>query len=99
MSEKTRNILAMVMLVVLASSAFIAGYFTNDFVELQTGGTLVRQQCLCVHEGNVQLTTNVADDLFHRAKDAEWADVVVFGQLEMSLCSGAVLLGVVGMTE
>ena len=44
MSEKTRNILAMVMLVVLASSAFIAGYFTNDFVELQTGGTLVRQQ-------------------------------------------------------
>ncbi len=44
MSEKTRNILAIVMLVVLASSAFIAGYFTNDFVELQTGGTLVRQQ-------------------------------------------------------
>lgn len=43
MSEKTRNLLAIIMLVVLASSAFIAGYFTNDFVELQTGGTLVRQ--------------------------------------------------------
>ena len=44
MSEKTRNILAIIMLVVLASSAFIAGYFTNDFVELQTGGTLVHQR-------------------------------------------------------
>ncbi len=44
MSDKTRNILAIVMLVVLAMSAFIAGYFTNDFVELQTGGTLVRQR-------------------------------------------------------
>jgi len=43
MSEKTRNLLAIVMLVVLACSAFIAGYFTNDFVELQTGGALVRQ--------------------------------------------------------
>ncbi len=32
------------MLVVMASSAFIAGYFTNDFVELQTGGTLVRER-------------------------------------------------------
>jgi carboxyl-terminal processing protease len=44
MSEKTRNLLAIIMLVVLASSAFIAGYFTNDFVELQTGGTLVHQR-------------------------------------------------------
>jgi len=44
MSEKTRNILAIVMLVMLAASAFVAGYFTNDFVELQTGGTLVRQR-------------------------------------------------------
>jgi carboxyl-terminal processing protease len=43
MTEKTRNILALIMLVVLASSAFIAGYFTNDFIELQTGGTLVRR--------------------------------------------------------
>lgn len=43
MSEKTRNLLAIVMLVVLAFSAFIAGYFTNDFVDLQTGGALIRQ--------------------------------------------------------
>ncbi len=40
MSEKTRNLLAIIMLVVLASSAFIAGYFTNDYVELQ-GGVVV----------------------------------------------------------
>jgi carboxyl-terminal processing protease len=38
-----KNILAVVLLVLLASSAFVAGYFTNDFVELQTGGTLVRE--------------------------------------------------------
>ncbi|MBE2220197.1 MAG: S41 family peptidase [Anaerolineae bacterium] len=44
MSDRTRNLLALIMLVVLASSAFVAGYFTNDFVELQTGGTLVRQR-------------------------------------------------------
>ncbi|MBK8989425.1 MAG: S41 family peptidase [Chloroflexi bacterium] len=44
MSEKTRNILAIAMLMLLAGSAFVAGYFTNDFVELQTGGTLVRQR-------------------------------------------------------
>ena len=44
MSEKTRNYLAIIMLVVLAASAFTAGYFTNDFVELQTGGTLVHQR-------------------------------------------------------
>jgi carboxyl-terminal processing protease len=43
MTEKTRNILALIMLIVLAASAFIAGYFTNDFIELQTGGTLVRR--------------------------------------------------------
>lgn len=42
MTERTRNLLALFMLVVLAASAFIAGYFTNDFVELQTGGTLAR---------------------------------------------------------
>jgi carboxyl-terminal processing protease len=28
----------------LASSAFVAGYFTNDFVELRQGGTIVRQE-------------------------------------------------------
>ena len=44
MSDKTRNLLAIIMLVVLASSAFLAGYFANDFVELQTGGTLVQQR-------------------------------------------------------
>lgn len=44
MSEKTRNYLAIIMLVVLAASAFTAGYFTNDFVELQNGGTLVHQR-------------------------------------------------------
>jgi carboxyl-terminal processing protease len=44
MSDRTRNLLALIMLVVLASSAFLAGYFTNDFVELQTGGTLVRNR-------------------------------------------------------
>ena len=33
MSDSMRNILATVMLVVLALSAFAAGYFTNDFVE------------------------------------------------------------------
>ncbi|MCA9875178.1 MAG: S41 family peptidase, partial [Anaerolineales bacterium] len=44
MSEKTRNILAIAMLLMLAGSAFVAGYFTNDFIELQTGGTLVRQR-------------------------------------------------------
>lgn len=44
MSDRTRNLLAIIMLVVLASSAFLAGYFANDFVELQTGGTLVHQR-------------------------------------------------------
>ena len=33
MSDSMRNMLATVMLVVLALSAFAAGYFTNDFVE------------------------------------------------------------------
>jgi carboxyl-terminal processing protease len=32
----------MLMLILLASSAFVAGYFTNDFVELRSGGTLVQ---------------------------------------------------------
>lgn len=43
MSDRTRNVLAVALLLLLAVSAFVAGYFTNDFVELQTGGTLVRQ--------------------------------------------------------
>ncbi|KAA3664816.1 MAG: S41 family peptidase [Chloroflexi bacterium] len=33
MSDSMRNVLATVMMVVLALSAFAAGYFTNDFVE------------------------------------------------------------------
>lgn len=44
MSDRVRNVLAVVMLVMLAASAFTAGYFTNDFVELHTGGTLVRDR-------------------------------------------------------
>jgi carboxyl-terminal processing protease len=44
MSDKTRNLLAIVLLIALAASAFVAGFFTNDFIELQTGGTLVRDR-------------------------------------------------------
>jgi len=44
MSDKVRNILAVFLLIMLAVSAFTAGYFTNDFVELRFGGTLVRDQ-------------------------------------------------------
>lgn len=44
MNHRVRNILTMLLLFVLAGSAFIAGYFTNDFVELRRGGTVVREQ-------------------------------------------------------
>lgn len=44
MSDRVRNILAVILLFTLAISAFVAGYFTNDFVELRWGGTLVRDQ-------------------------------------------------------
>ncbi len=44
MSDKVRNVLAVLLLIMLAVSAFTAGYFTNDFVELRFGGTLVRDQ-------------------------------------------------------
>ncbi len=44
MSDRVRNVLTMLMLFLLAGIAFIAGYFTNDFVELRTGGTVVREQ-------------------------------------------------------
>lgn len=37
MSERIRNLLAMMLLVLLAASAFVAGYFTNDFLELRRG--------------------------------------------------------------
>lgn len=40
MTERMRNILAILLLVLLATSAFVAGYFTNDFVELQTDTAL-----------------------------------------------------------
>ena len=44
MSERKRHLLTILLLILLAASAFVAGYFTNDFVELQTGGTLVRER-------------------------------------------------------
>lgn len=44
MSERLRNLLAILLLATLAVSAFVAGYFMNDFVELRMGGTLVRDQ-------------------------------------------------------
>ncbi len=44
MSDRLRNILAVVLLITLAVSAFTAGYFTNDFIELRLGGTLVRER-------------------------------------------------------
>ncbi|MCP4358159.1 MAG: S41 family peptidase [Chloroflexi bacterium] len=37
MSERMRNVIAIGLLFLLAASAFVAGYFTNDFVELQRG--------------------------------------------------------------
>lgn len=39
-----RKIVTTLLLVLLAGSAFVAGYFTNDFVELRSGGTLVRER-------------------------------------------------------
>lgn len=42
MSEKMRNLIAILLLVLLGASAFVAGYFTNDFVELRMGGTFVQ---------------------------------------------------------
>lgn len=44
MSNRVRTLLTMLMLILLASSAFVAGYFTNDFVELRRGGTIVRAE-------------------------------------------------------
>lgn len=37
MSERVRNLLAIILLLVLALSAFVAGYFTNDVVEVRFG--------------------------------------------------------------
>ncbi len=39
-----KNLLAIFLLITLAVSAFVAGYFVNDFIELQRGGTLVRDR-------------------------------------------------------
>ena len=44
MSDRVRNLLAIALLFLLAGSAFVAGYFTNDYIELQTGGTFVRDR-------------------------------------------------------
>ena len=41
MSERVKNIFATVLLILLAVSAFVAGYFTNDFVELRRGEVTV----------------------------------------------------------
>ncbi len=40
MSGPLQKILTILLLVLLAASAFAAGFFTNDFVRLQTGGIL-----------------------------------------------------------
>lgn len=41
MSERLKNIFATLLLFLLAASAFVAGYFTNDFVELRRGEVTV----------------------------------------------------------
>lgn len=41
MSDRMRNVVAFALLGLLALSAFVAGYFTNDLVELQQGITTV----------------------------------------------------------
>ncbi|WP_420644198.1 S41 family peptidase [Candidatus Leptofilum sp.] len=42
MSERLRNIFATLLLILLAASAFVAGYFTNDFVEMRRGEVTVQ---------------------------------------------------------
>lgn len=44
MTNKTQKALSILLLLLLAASAFAAGYFSNDFVELRFGGTLVRER-------------------------------------------------------
>ncbi|MEZ4644617.1 MAG: S41 family peptidase [Chloroflexota bacterium] len=45
MSSTAKSLLTVTLLLLLAASAFVAGYFTNDFVELMSGeGTLVRER-------------------------------------------------------
>ncbi|MFQ5398601.1 MAG: S41 family peptidase [Anaerolineae bacterium] len=43
MSDKSRNFLAILMLALLATSAFVAGYFANDFIEMGSGGGRLAQ--------------------------------------------------------
>ncbi|MCP4422207.1 MAG: S41 family peptidase [Chloroflexi bacterium] len=38
MSDRLRNVFATVLLIFLAAAAFVAGYFTNDFVEMRREG-------------------------------------------------------------
>ena len=42
MSERLRNVFATLLLILLALSAFVAGYFTNDFVEVRRGVVTVQ---------------------------------------------------------
>jgi carboxyl-terminal processing protease len=42
MSERLRNLFASALLVLLAVSAFVAGYFTNDFVEMRRGEVTIQ---------------------------------------------------------
>ncbi len=42
MSERLRNLFATVLLILLAVSAFVAGYFTNDFIEMRRGEITVQ---------------------------------------------------------
>jgi carboxyl-terminal processing protease len=42
MSERLRNVFATVLLILLALSAFVAGYFANDFVEMRRGQVTVQ---------------------------------------------------------
>ncbi|MCC6605051.1 MAG: PDZ domain-containing protein, partial [Anaerolineae bacterium] len=44
MSERLRNLFAMLLLVLLAVSAFVAGYFTNDFLEMRRGEVAVQTE-------------------------------------------------------
>ena len=41
MSERLRNVFATVLLLLLAVSAFVAGYFTNDFIEMRRGAVTI----------------------------------------------------------
>ena len=42
MSERLRNWFATALLMLLAASAFVAGYFTNDFLEMRRGEVTIQ---------------------------------------------------------